>query len=69
MGSGATPALVAEVVPGIQRLTQRLGPRDLHVYLVAGERPLLVDTGLDSTPEQTILPALRQLGIPPTRLG
>jgi glyoxylase-like metal-dependent hydrolase (beta-lactamase superfamily II) len=69
MGSGAAPALVAEVVPGIQRVTQRLGPRDLHVYLVAGERPLLVDTGLDSTPEQTILPALRQLGIPPTRLG
>ena len=63
------PEPVTEIVPGIQRITQRLGARDLHLYLVMGERPLLVDTGLASTPEQTILPALRRLGVPPTRLG
>jgi glyoxylase-like metal-dependent hydrolase (beta-lactamase superfamily II) len=63
------PGLVAEIRPGIHRITQRLGPRDLHLYLVMGERPLLVDTGLASTPEQVILPALRRLGVPPARLG
>ena len=63
------PEPVTEIVPGIQRITQRLGARDLHLYLVMGERPLLVDTGLASSPEQIILPALGRLGVPPTRLG
>ena len=44
------PEPVTEIVPGIQRITQRLGARDLHLYLVMGERPLLVDTGLELHP-------------------
>ena len=36
-----SPALVAEVVPASSASRSASAPRDLHVYLVAGERPLL----------------------------
>jgi glyoxylase-like metal-dependent hydrolase (beta-lactamase superfamily II) len=58
-----------EVVPGIWRLGERLGERWLYCYLVEGQRPLLIDTGLATTPEATLFPALARLGLSPARLG
>jgi glyoxylase-like metal-dependent hydrolase (beta-lactamase superfamily II) len=66
----APPLLtIDEVVPGIQRVGHLLGARYVYVYLVSGARPLLVDTGIASSPGVAILPALRRLGVPPATLG
>jgi glyoxylase-like metal-dependent hydrolase (beta-lactamase superfamily II) len=51
-----------EVVPGIHRIESILGPRPFSQYLLAGERLILVDTGIVFTPEEVILPFLGQLG-------
>jgi glyoxylase-like metal-dependent hydrolase (beta-lactamase superfamily II) len=57
------------VAPGIRRITQPLGERWLHLYLVEGARPLLVDSGLAETPQTVLLPALAALGRAPAELG
>ena len=57
-----------EVAPGIFRIESVLGPRPFAQYLLRDERSLLVDTGIVSTPEEVILPALRELGLNPADL-
>ena len=57
-----------EVAPGIFRIESILGPRPFAQYLLRDERSLLVDTGIVSTPEEVILPALRELGLDPADL-
>ncbi len=57
-----------EVAPGIVRIESILGPRPFAQYLLRGERSLLVDTGVAETPDDVILPALRQLGLDPAAL-
>jgi glyoxylase-like metal-dependent hydrolase (beta-lactamase superfamily II) len=47
-----------EVAPGIFRIESVLGPRPFSQYLLRGERSLLVDTGVQATPAEVILPAL-----------
>lgn len=47
-----------ELAPGVMRIESILGPRPFSQYLVADERALLVDTGIVSTPNEVILPAL-----------
>lgn len=57
-----------EVAPGIDRIESILGPRPFAQYLLRDERSLLVDTGVASTPDEVILPALRSLGLDPADL-
>jgi glyoxylase-like metal-dependent hydrolase (beta-lactamase superfamily II) len=52
-----------EVAPGIYRIESILGPRPFAQYLLREERSLLVDTGIATTPDEVILPALQQLGL------
>lgn len=52
-----------EVLPGVHQIRERLGQRWLSLYLLVGERVLLVDTGLATTPEATLFPYLRQIGL------
>ncbi len=47
---------MTEVAPGIHRIESVLGPRPFSQYLLRGERTLLVDTGIVSTPAEVILP-------------
>jgi glyoxylase-like metal-dependent hydrolase (beta-lactamase superfamily II) len=47
-----------EVVPGIHRIESVLGPRPFSQYLLRDERSLLVDTGVEETPAEVILPFL-----------
>jgi glyoxylase-like metal-dependent hydrolase (beta-lactamase superfamily II) len=55
---------VAEVAPGIQRIESDLGPRLIAQYVLIGsERTVLIDTGLASTPEPVLIPALTELGL------
>ena len=57
-----------EVAPGIHRIESILGPRPFAQYLLRGERALLVDTGIVSTPDEVILPAFAALGLDPADL-
>ncbi len=57
-----------EIVPGIHRIAQPLGARWLYQYVLAGARPLLLDTGLAPSPDATIAPALAIAGLRPTDL-
>src|SRR4051812_20895092 len=59
----------AEVAPGIHRIAAPLGDRFVACVVVVGNgEALLVDTGIDSTPDASILPYLATLGLPPERL-
>lgn len=64
---------VQEIAPGIFRIESTLGPRPFAQYLLwggpsEGSRSLLVDTGVAATPDEVILPALRQVGLDPASL-
>jgi glyoxylase-like metal-dependent hydrolase (beta-lactamase superfamily II) len=58
-----------EVAPDIHRIQSPLGDRFVCIYLLHGsEADLLIDTGLDSTPGEYLLPYLNQIGSSPERL-
>ncbi len=59
---------MTEVAPGIHRIESTLGPRPFSQYLLWGERTLLVDTGIASTPDEVILPFFREKSLDPTTL-
>jgi glyoxylase-like metal-dependent hydrolase (beta-lactamase superfamily II) len=54
-----------ELLPGLYRIETALGENLLALYLICGERTLLVDSGVCSTPDTVIFPALAQAGLPP----
>jgi glyoxylase-like metal-dependent hydrolase (beta-lactamase superfamily II) len=57
-----------EIRPGIHRVEWPIGGRPAYSYLFVGERVLLVDTGLASTPEEWLLPYMSSHGIDPQRV-
>jgi glyoxylase-like metal-dependent hydrolase (beta-lactamase superfamily II) len=54
-----------ELLPGLYQIETALGENLLALYLICGERTLLVDSGVCSTPDTVIFPALAQAGLPP----
>ncbi|MDQ4076111.1 MAG: MBL fold metallo-hydrolase [Chloroflexota bacterium] len=59
---------MAEVQPGLHQIEQELGGRYLFQYLLLGERSMLVDTGIASSPDEVILPYFEQIGFDPSNL-
>jgi glyoxylase-like metal-dependent hydrolase (beta-lactamase superfamily II) len=59
---------VVEVAPGIERIESVFGPRPFAQYLLRGERSMLVDTGIVSTPGEVILPFFEQVAFEPGSL-
>ncbi|MCO6450238.1 MAG: MBL fold metallo-hydrolase [Caldilineales bacterium] len=59
---------MTELLPGLHQIRQILGPRYLHQYLLVGERSLLLDTGIASSPGEYILPTMRSIGFDPADL-
>ncbi|CAN5591767.1 hypothetical protein BH23CHL4_BH23CHL4_08950 [soil metagenome] len=57
-----------EIIPGIHRIESTLGPRPFAQYLLLGERSLLVDTGIKTTPNDVILPFFAAIGFDPAGL-
>jgi glyoxylase-like metal-dependent hydrolase (beta-lactamase superfamily II) len=58
-----------EVASGIHRVETLLGERLLALYLLTGEaHMLLIDTGLDDTPRDAVLPYLQTIGRPPAAI-
>jgi len=59
---------VTQIGPQIHRIESVFDGRWLASYLLAGRRPLLVDSGFAVTPETVIWPYLGQIGVPVDRL-
>ena len=59
---------MAELQPGLHQIEQVLGPRYLFQYLLTGQRTMLIDTGIATSPDEVILPYFRQIGFEPARL-
>lgn len=58
-----------EIAPGIHRIEAPLGERFVAVYLlVEKDDALLIDTGMDDTPQRYIAPYLDQIGVAPNRI-
>ena len=58
-----------EVAPGIHRIEAPLGERYVACYLVIGDdAALLVDTGVNATPQGSIVPYLASIGLPAERV-
>lgn len=58
-----------EVAPGVHRIEGPLGERYVACYLVIGDdAALLVDTGVDATPDGSIVPYLASIGLPADRV-
>jgi glyoxylase-like metal-dependent hydrolase (beta-lactamase superfamily II) len=55
-----------EVAAGVHRIESDLGPRFMAQYLLVGDqRSVLVDTGLSTTPDEVLAPALSQADVEP----
>jgi len=57
--------VLSELLPGLYRIETALGDNLLALYLIRGERTLLIDSGVRDTPDTVIFPALAQAGLPP----
>ncbi len=53
-----------EIVPGIYQIETEMGDNRLCLYLLRGERTLLIDSGLAQSPARVIYPALAAAGLP-----
>ena len=59
----------SQLYPGVYQIDSLFGGRNLFQYLFVGDNIVLVDTGLAYTPEQTIFPAIKRLGIEPQQIS
>lgn len=59
---------VEQVADGVFKIPSILGVRRFAQWLVVGDEVMLVDTGIDGTIGEHVLPALAELGIAPERI-
>ena len=57
-----------ELYPGAYRIQSLYGGRNLFQYLFVGDNVVLVDTGIATTPEETIFPFFDSLKLKPQQL-
>lgn len=57
-----------EFLPGIHSLETTMGPRPLFMYILRGDKTVLIDTGLPDTPTQIIFPYLKKIGVDPAKV-
>ncbi|HEX5413369.1 MAG TPA: MBL fold metallo-hydrolase [Terriglobia bacterium] len=57
-----------ELYPNVYQIQSLYGGRNLFQYLFAGENVVLVDTGIATSPEETIFPFFDKLNLSPDRL-
>ena len=58
-----------QIPEGIHRLSLFVGKRPLNLYLVWGEEPVLVDTGLAGQPTRFVFREMHRLGLDPARIS
>jgi glyoxylase-like metal-dependent hydrolase (beta-lactamase superfamily II) len=52
-----------EILPNIYQIDVPFAGRTVSVYLLIGEQPLLIDSGVATSPACAIFPSLRQIGL------
>jgi glyoxylase-like metal-dependent hydrolase (beta-lactamase superfamily II) len=57
-----------ELAPGVHRIESDAGGRPLYLFLLRGERTVLVDSGFATTPEAALLPYLAGAGVTPDQI-
>jgi glyoxylase-like metal-dependent hydrolase (beta-lactamase superfamily II) len=58
-----------EIIPGIHRVATPFANRVVYQYLLTGtEKTLLVDTGMENTTGEHLLPYMHRIGLSPDRL-
>lgn len=62
-------AEMQEVAPGVHRIPFAIGPKPMAMYILAGDRLTLIDTGIPDTPATVYLPAIAALGRQPEEVG
>src|SRR5215469_13204474 len=58
-----------EVFPNVHEIKSLFGDRYIQQYLFVGERVVLLDAGVISTPESVIFPYMEKIGIAPHQLS
>ena len=58
-----------ELYKNAHQIQSLYGGRNLFQYLLTGDRLILIDSGIGSTPESTILPYIERVGHDPRRLS
>ena len=51
-----------EVAPGVHRFEFAVGSKPMAMYVLSGDRLVLIDSGMPSTPEEVYRPAISELG-------
>ncbi|MBI3922957.1 MAG: MBL fold metallo-hydrolase [Armatimonadetes bacterium] len=57
-----------ELLPNIHQIRCPYANRNVFVYLLTGERTMLIDTALSDSPEGSILPYMADINLPPDNL-
>lgn len=57
-----------EICTGVHRIDSAIGDRPLYLYLFVGDRTVLLDAGVATTPREVILPYMRSLSLGPDDL-
>jgi Zn-dependent hydrolases, including glyoxylases len=57
-----------EIFQHIHQIPSLVADRNLYQYLFVGDNTVLLDTGAAYTPDEVILPYLKKVGVPPSRL-
>lgn len=60
---------LVEIYRNVYQIRSLFGDRNLFQYLFAGEKYVLIDSGIADTPKEVIFPSLRKLGIRPTQIA
>src|SRR5271154_4986320 len=58
-----------QIFPNVYEIKSEFGGRYIQQYLFVGEKVILLDAGIVSTPESSIFPYLEKIGIPSSRLS
>jgi len=58
-----------QIFPNVHEIKSEFGGRYIQQYLLVGEKVILLDAGIVSTPESSIFPYLEKIGVAPSRLS
>src|ERR1700692_1035493 len=59
---------IMEIFRHVYQIASLVADRNLFQYLFLGDNTILLDTGASYTPDETIFPFLKKVGLEPSRL-
>src|SRR5258708_40048411 len=68
MDKVSTTGIGMQILPHVYQIRSCIADRHLFQYLFAGDNVVLLDTGFSTTPDDVILPYLKEVGLAVDRL-